>query len=116
VTEPVSSGTRRQLKQFASSRRTRRVQFSDEAPCDWGPLSLTDPRTGQAFTEDGAWEFICDSIQAGVPINEVELHHPPGKKGYELLLQGFGGVTLYVKLQIMGDHVRGRSFHQSYKN
>jgi hypothetical protein len=25
-------------------------------------------------------------------------------------------VTLYVKLQIMGDHVRGRSFHKSYKN
>jgi hypothetical protein len=46
-------------------------------------------------------------------IEEVVLDKPPGKIGYVLKLPGANNRKIYVKLQVCGDHVRGRSFHES---
>jgi hypothetical protein len=77
---------------------------------------MTDPRTGEIFTEDGAWEYVAEQIIAGVKIEIVELDHPPGKKGYAMLIPSHDHtMPIYVKLQLGGDCVIGRSFHYSTK-
>ena len=78
---------------------------------------MTDPRTGEAFTEDGAWEYVAQSIDNGIEIEIVDLEKPPGKKGYVMKLSSHDPqVPIYVKLQIGGDCVIGRSFHYSTRS
>jgi hypothetical protein len=84
-------------------------------PTRWQPTQVTDPSTRQAFTEDGAWQYIANQLEAGVPIETIILDKPPGRTGYVLKLPGVSVVVIYVKLQLCGDHVRGRSFHLSDK-
>jgi hypothetical protein len=108
-----ASAIRNRLIALAESRRTRLVEFTPRSPCRWQPRQFTDPRSGQAFTDESAWEFIVDNLQCGIAITEMALDHPPGKKAYVLHLPGANKRTLYVKLQICGDHVKGRSFHES---
>jgi hypothetical protein len=75
---------------------------------------MTDPRTGEVFTEDGAWEYVAQSITNGIEIEMIDLDHPPGKNGYVMLLPSHDPrVPIYVKLQFGGDCVIGRSFHYS---
>jgi len=82
-------------------------------PCRWQPRQFTDPRSRQAFTDESAWEYIVQNLQANVEIQEMTLDKPAGAKGYVLKLAGANKRKIYVKLQICGDHVRGRSFHES---
>jgi hypothetical protein len=111
----IDDQIRRRLAMLASSRKTRRVSFSAQSPCDWHPAGITDPRTRVPFTEDGAWEYICGSIRALADIDEVVLKHPAGKKGYVMLLtSATQKLFIYVKLQLLSDCVAGRSFHYSY--
>src|SRR5262249_12285579 len=109
----VSAEIRTRLVLLARSRRTRQVDHSSVAPCRWQPMQTTNPKTKQAFTEDAAWEFVAEVIENGAPIEELILDKPPGKKAYVLKPAGAHGSTIYIKLQLMGDHVRGRSFHLS---
>lgn len=111
----VSAEIRMRLIVFARSRRTRQTQFTPEMPSRWQPTQLTDPATRQAFTEDGAWQYIADHLAQDAPIEVITLDKPQGKTGYVLKLPGANGIVIYVKLQICGDHVRGRSFHASEK-
>jgi hypothetical protein len=75
---------------------------------------MTDPRTGEVFTEDGAWEYVADKIDGGVDIHVIELSLPPGKKGYVISLPSHDTqIPIYVKLQLSADFVIGRSFHYS---
>jgi hypothetical protein len=77
---------------------------------------MTDPRTGEVFTEDGAWEYVADNIDAGVEIEVIELSMPAGKKGYVIALPSHNReISIYVKLQFGADCVVGRSFHYSKK-
>ena len=46
-------------------------------------------------------------------IEEITLDKQPSKTGYVLKLPGAGKHKIYVKLQVCGDHVKGRSFHES---
>jgi hypothetical protein len=110
----IEEGLRRRLIAMASSRRTRMVEFSRKAPCDWQANGITDPRTKQPFTEDGAWDYVCHHINSGVPIEVIELSNPPGKKAYVMLLpSNQPDLLIYVKLQVVGNGVLGRSFHYS---
>ena len=73
---------------------------------------MTDPRSGKVFTEDGAWQYAAEMIDAGVDIDVIDLDHPPGKKGYVMLIPSHDPTTpIYVKLQLGGAFVIGRSFH-----
>jgi hypothetical protein len=75
---------------------------------------MTDPRTGEIFTEDGAWEYTAEMIRRGVDIEIIDLQFPPGKKAYVMLVPSHDPqIPIYIKLQLGGDSVIGRSFHYS---
>src|SRR5262249_39660043 len=80
----------------------------------WSPTSVTDPRSRQAFTEEGAWEYIVEQLEANVTIYPMTLNNPPGKTGYYFLLKSAFTQNIYVKLQICGNSVMGRSFHYEH--
>ena len=62
-----------------------------------------------------AWEFIADLLESGHPIEEVELHSPPGRKGYVMLVDAQQSQAIYIKLQMGSGKIIGRSFHYSYE-
>lgn len=101
------------LIRLCGSKRTRIATFTPEMPCRWQPTQFTDPRTRQAFTEDGAWSYIVVHLEAGVEIQELILDRPPGARALVLLLPGVNAQNIYVKLQICAGKVVGRSFHES---
>jgi hypothetical protein len=110
----VSDETRNRLAAWACSRRTRTREFRPNRPCKWQATSITDPRSGEIFTEDGAWEYAAQMILDGVAIEVVELRQPPGKKAYAMLVPSHDPATpIYVKLQLGSGCVIGRSFHYS---
>ena len=109
----VAASIRIRLIAFSASRRTRIVEFTPRSPTRWQPRQFTDPRSGQAFTDESAWDYIVEQLQCDIPIEEISLDKPPGAKGYVIYLPGANKQKLYVKLQICGDHVKGRSFHES---
>jgi hypothetical protein len=101
------------LIRLCESKRTRRAIFTSDMPSKWQPRQFTDPRSGQAFTDDGAWTYISQSLAMGVDIEEIVLEQPAGAAGYVFFLAGVNKRKIYVKLQMCGNHVRGRSFHES---
>ena len=113
----VTDELRRRLTLWAGSRRTRRRDFRPDRPCDWRATGMTDPRTGEAFTEDGAWEYVAQLITRGTEIEVIDLDIPPGKKGFVMHLPSHDAQTpIYVKLQLGGECVIGRSFHYSTRS
>lgn len=110
----VTDEIRNRLAARASSRRTRTREFRADRPCDWQSTGMTDPRTGETFTEDGAWEYAAEMIRSGVVIEVIELQFPPGKKAYVMLVPSHDPKTpIYIKLQLTAESVIGRSFHYS---
>lgn len=110
----VTDEIRNLLATRAGSRRTRNREFRADRPCDWQSTGMTDPRTGEIFTEDGAWEYVAEMIRSGVQIEIVDLQFPPGKKAYVMLIPSHSpGMPIYIKLQLGADCVIGRSFHYS---
>jgi len=111
---PVTEEIRNRLAARASSRRTRNREFRRDRPCDWQATAMTDPRTGEVFTEDGAWEYTAEMIRSGVDIEIIELEFPPGKKAYVMLVPSHDSkIPIYIKLQLVAESVIGRSFHYS---
>lgn len=107
---------RPQMAKLASTRRSRTTEFSEKFPTEWQPRAVVDPRStsGEVFTDDSAWEFISELLSSGYPIKEIDLKHPPGKKGYEMVVSGANGKRdIYIKLQLRSGEVHGRSFHES---
>jgi len=109
----VSNDVRGQLLQLCRSRRTRTAVFTRARPTHWAPGEVRHPDTGEAFTQDGAWEFVAAQIAGGVAIEAIALDKPPGKTGYVIKLQGFENDSIYIKLQLGSGVVVGRSFHVS---
>ena len=110
----IADEVRRALVQRCRSRRTRKTRFVDDAPTKWMPWTVRDPsRPHTVFTEDRAWTFVADALEAGTDVDVITLKKPAGKKGYVMVLQGHGLVRIYVKLQLGSDCVIGRSFHES---
>jgi hypothetical protein len=71
------------------------------------------PDAGQPFTIDGAWAFVVELLEAQVPIEAVALEKPQGKTGYVILVDGWKGEKIYIKLQLGSGQIIGRSFHNS---
>jgi hypothetical protein len=64
------------------------------------------PATGERLT--------AEMIRSGVDIEIIELQFPPGKNAYVMLVPSHDPKTpIYIKLQLGGDSVIGRSFHYS---
>ena len=66
------------------------------------------------FTHQTCWFFIKEQLDSGCDLEVVELKHPPGKKGYVMIVDPGPDVSdIYIKLQIGSGTVIGRSFHYS---
>lgn len=109
----VSDDIRRQLVHLAASRKTRTTVFTSAMPVRWNPTNVLHPKTGVAFTQDGAWEFVRQLLEDGCEIEEIILNHPPGRTGYVIICDGYQGEKIYIKLQLGSGQVIGRSFHLS---
>lgn len=72
------------------------------------------PGHGIPYSDAGAWELICDAIEANPDqFKEIVLDKPPGQKAYWAVLTQESGVKVYVKVQLSKGLARGRSFHIS---
>lgn len=81
---------------------------------EWNPETVTDPRSGQPFTQFGAWEFIAECLEADSPFEEMDLTDYPGKRGYVMKVTiPDEKRLLYTKLLLLRDQVAGISFHLS---
>lgn len=65
------------------------------------------------FSDSAAWALIVSCLQDdSIELVEIELRKPPGKKGYVMRISlSEAQPMLYVKLQLGGPGVIGRSFH-----
>jgi hypothetical protein len=108
---------RRQSAALARSRHSRTVGLPSRGlPSDWRPYTVRNPESGLPFTEASAWDLLAQLLEEGHPIQETVLDHPPGARGFVLLVDLEGSSqTLYVKLQLGASGVIGRSFHCSYE-
>src|SRR5438132_864689 len=91
---------RRDLARLCRSRKTRTAEFTRSQPTQWQPFRTIHPETKETFTEDGAWQFVADLLDAGQPLTEVALKKPPGKKGYVMEIPVKGWRPIYIKLQL----------------
>ena len=68
------------------------------------------------FTGAGAWHFIVELLEAGQDVEQIVLDMPPGATGYVLVVPGAeNNSEIYIKLELVGNTVHGRSFHISTK-
>ena len=112
----IDAETRRQLAHLARSSRTRTTAFSPQQPTDWRPHEVRDAAAGLSpiYTDGRAWELIATRLDEGQEVEVVNLRKPPGAKGYVMKIAlGHDEPTLYVKLQLRGRQIVGRSFHYS---
>ena len=80
------------------------------------PDTARNPESGLPFTEASAWDLLVQLLEDGHPMQETVLDHPPGARGFVLLVDLEGSSqTLYVKVQLGARCVIGRSFHYSYE-
>ena len=79
----------------------------------WEPGTLRHPETGELFDTESAWSYIVELLAAGTEVEQMVLDHPPGKAGYVLFGRSGRGQRIYIKLQLVGSKVVGRSFHES---
>lgn len=112
----VSAATRKELVGLCRRRRTRKSDFSPAMPTHWSPQQVRHPKTGEAFTDDSAWDFVAELLSSGHKIEVIDLEKPPNKKGYVLKCEGYGDENIYIKLQLGSGCVIGRSFHISIQN
>ena len=115
----INAETRRQLAQFARSSRTRTTAFSPQQPIDWRPHEVRNPAGGLSptYTDGAAWELIATRLDEGHEAEVVDLRKPPGAKGYVMKISlGHDEPDVYVKLQLRGRQIVGRSFHYSTRS
>ena len=113
----INAETRRQLAQLARSSRTRTTAFSPQQPTDWRPHRVRNPAGGLSptYTDGAAWELIAARLDEGHEVEVVDLRKPPGAKGYVMKITlGHDEPAVYVKLQLRGRQIVGRSFHYSH--
>lgn len=83
-------------------------------PHKWNPHTVRNPGTGEYFTDAGAWEFIADRLDAGEPLDEIELEKLPGKTGYALQIETDDDTpSIYIEVRLGSGAVIGMSFHYS---
>jgi hypothetical protein len=103
---------RKEMARLAKHRATRRAQFTRERPVRWTPSDVIDPRTGEGFTSDAAWDLVAELLENGHPIRPIKLRKPSGKSGYVMKTKlRPEDPDLYIKVEPGGGCVFGRSFH-----
>ena len=110
----IDDETRRQLVSLARSPRARKSHFSPSQPTDWRPGQVRNPDgvLDMYFTSLTAWELIATRLEEGEEVEVIELRKPKGAKGYVMRINlGAEVPVLYVKLQMRGGVIFGRSFH-----
>ena len=66
------------------------------------------------FSNEGAWELIASELESGRKVETIKLIKPPGTKGYVMLIDLEPNASpVYVKVQLRGNKIIGRSFHYS---
>src|SRR5262245_47334286 len=94
----ISADVPHWLVQRCRSKRTRRSDFRKEAPTRWMPGTVPDPSAPDCmFTDEGAWSFVADALEAGVEVTVITLKKPAGKTAYVIVLDGHRGMRIYVK-------------------
>jgi hypothetical protein len=85
-------------------------------PCDWRPTTVTNPTSGICFTDISAWSRIAELAETGHPIEGLQLEQPKGEIGYVMsVMLDEKQPELYIKVQLKGGKIFGRSFHYSTK-
>jgi hypothetical protein len=114
--EPIASEEiRRQLIVLCQSERTRAVGMPPNYRSKWQPRAVRHPESGEPFSPVEAWHFAQHNMEQGCEIEAITLSLPPGKTGFVIHAAGYAGEMIYIKLQIVGSRVIGRSFHVSEK-
>lgn len=112
----IDQETRGQLVILARRSRARTSAFSRSRPTDWRPTTVRNPDglLDTHYTDSTAWELIAARLEAGEEVEVIELHQPPGARGYVMKIDmGADVPMLYVKLQLGAGRIIGRSFHYS---
>lgn len=83
-------------------------------PCVWQPTTVINPSTGIPFDDISAWHCIADLAEDGHALEEMVLDQPQGEIGYVMIVNlDSSSPPLYIKLQLKGAFIFGRSFHYS---
>jgi len=104
---------RQRLLKLAGTKQTRSTTFSRERPVQWSPSEVMHPEHGMYFTDSGAWEFIIELLSGGYVLTALELDKPPGAWGFVMVVATPQRRDIYIKLELCGNRVHGRSFHYS---
>ncbi len=73
-----------------------------------------NPKTEMFFDDIGAWHYIAELAEGGHAIEVIALEKPAGKEGCVMTIELPSG-QLYIKVQLNGNAIYGRSFHYSTK-
>jgi hypothetical protein len=106
---------RKELIRLCRSRSCSRiVPRSREMPCHWFPTQVKDPETGDVFTAVGAWHFVAELLEKGVPMTILKMNKPEGSWAFVIKYYcGNSGTHIYIKVQMYSGTIVGRSFHYS---
>ena len=91
--------------------KKRKTAWSPERPTRWQPHTIENPESGLYFSDASAWWLIADLLETGQEFKEFVLKKPSGAKGYKALHELSNGKVLYIKIEIVGNFIWGRSFH-----
>jgi len=114
----IGDDIRRQLVAFARRPRDRISKWTRARPTDWRPESVNRPNApfDSTFRDATAWDLIASKLEEGHAVEVIELRRPSGAKGYVMHIDiEAGRPQIYVKLELAGRKVFGRSFHYSEK-
>ncbi len=111
----INEATRKRLIGLASASRTRIVGRPPEHPSRWQPSRVRNPDAlDLPFVDNSAWHFIVERLEQGEPVETIDLDKPDGATGYVMLAELREQTELlYIKLELAGNRVIGRSFHLS---
>ena len=112
----INKSTRSQLIVLARRKNARITDWSREIPTDWRPGSVRNPHGDfdTHFSDQSAWELIASELEVYREVKIISLDKPPGAKGYVMLIELEPDASpVYVKVQLMGQKIIGRSFHYS---
>ncbi len=115
---PASEAERDLLISACRDKNRRFVERTRERPTEWRPYEVLVPDLAEfniCYTDNTAFEFAAEQISAGYAVKKIALRHPQGSHGYEMTFLRADHRVLYVKLELKGQSVFGRSFHFSTK-
>ena len=113
ISEPPSRELVRQMGERCRSQRTRGFSEFPDAPHEWKPDEVRHPETGERFNTVTAWEFMAQQFVEGAAVETKLLRKPPNQKAFELVVDGYDGAEIYMKVQMGPKKVIARSFHNS---